>query len=377
MKLAIVHDYLNQAGGAERVVASLHRLFPDAPIFTTLFDPHVIGEPLASADVRVSWMQRLPAWRRHFRAYLPLYPLAVRSFDLRGYDVVISSSSAWAKGVRVDPGALHLCYCHTPMRWAWNYDNYVARSDLGVVARLVARPVARALRLWDVRTARRVDQFVANSTIVAQRIRTSWGRESVVVPPPVDVARFDPHAPPGNYALVVSRLNGYKRIDLAVRACTARTIPLVVVGDGPDRAALKALAGPSVWFAGQLSDAETAAVYAGCRVFILPGEEDFGITPLEANAAGRPVVAFGQGGVLDTVIDGVTGLLFADATPESLGAALERAFAISWDPEPLRAHAETFSEAVFATRFMEALTTMQTASAVHLAPREQGRVSST
>ena len=351
MKVAIVHDYLNQAGGAERVVATLHRMFPDAPIFTTLFDPRAVGLPLARADVRVSWMRRLPRWKRHFRAYMPLYPLAVRSFDLRGYDVVISSSSAWAKGVKVPPGAVHFCYCHTPMRWAWSFESYVGRSALRPAARTAARLTLPMLRRWDVATSRTVDRFIANSTEVSHRIRSTYGRGSDIVFPPVDVARFRADRAPGDYFLVVSLLSAYKRIDLAVRACTARKLPLVVVGDGPERAMLQKVAGPTVRFAGRLTDRETTAMFEGCRAFVLPGEEDFGLTPIEANAAGRPVVAFARGGALDTVRDGETGVLFHDATVDSLGEALQAVRDRSWDPAALRAHAERFSESVFDARF--------------------------
>src|SRR4051812_557554 len=288
MKVAIVHDYLNQAGGAERVVEVLHRMYPTAPIFTTLYDPDVVGRSFARADVRVSWMRHLPQWRRRFRSYMPLYPMAVGSFDLRGFDVVISSSSAWAKGVRVPRGVLHFCYCHTPMRWAWNFNAYVTRSALSPMARRAARLAIPMLRRWDVRTARGVDRFLANSTTVAQRIRSNYGRGSDVVFPPVDVERFRCDRTPGDFFLVVSRLNAYKRIDLAVRACTARNLKLVVVGDGPERAMLERVAGPMVRFTGRLSDAEVTKLYETCRAFILPGEEDFGLTPIEANAAGRP-----------------------------------------------------------------------------------------
>jgi glycosyltransferase involved in cell wall biosynthesis len=355
MKVAIVHDYLNQAGGAERVVAALHRMYPDAPLFTTLFDPQAVGAPLDSADVRVSWMQRLPAWRKHFRAYLPLYPFAVRSFDLRGYDLIISSSSAWAKGIRVPSGALHVCYCYTPMRWAWNFDRYVGGSELGVVSRLGARVIMGALRRWDVRTAAGVHRFVAISTEVARRIRDAYGRESVVVFPPVDVERFRADTHPEEFFLVVSRLNSYKRIDLAVSACTVLGLPLVVVGDGPDRVALEKIAGPTVRFVGRLPDAAVATLFERCRAFILPGMEDFGLTPLEANAAGRPVVAFGAGGVLDTVRDGETGVLFRDETSYALGRALMAVAARPWDPALLRAHAESFAEPVFVARLRAAL----------------------
>ena len=355
MKIAIVHDYLNQAGGAERVVASLHRMFPDAPIFTTLFDPDVVGAPLASADVRVSWMRRLPSWRENFRSYLPLYPLAVRSFDLRGFDVVISSSSAWAKGVRVRRGALHFCYCYTPMRWAWNFDSYVDRSALSPTARTATRVILPALRRWDVSSSRRVDRFVAISTEVSRRIRDTYGRGSDIVFPPVDVGRFSADRAPGDFFLIVSRLNAYKRIDLAVRACTELGLELVVVGDGPERAMLERISGPTVRFAGRLPDSEVTSLFERCRAFILPGEEDFGLTPLEANAAGRPVVAFARGGAMDTVRDGETGVLFHEASHESLGRALTQVTERCWDARALRTHAEQFSEAVFASRFRHAL----------------------
>ena len=355
MNVAIVHDYLNQAGGAERVVAVLHRMYPDAPIFTTLFDPDAVGEPLASADIRVSWMQRLPWWKQHFKKYLPLYPFAVRSFDLRGFDLIISSSSAWAKGIRVPAGAVHVCYCYTPMRWAWSFDSYVGRSELDLLSIEAARLVVRVLKRWDVSTAASVDRFIAISSDVARRIRRSYGRESDVVFPPVDVTRFSPARPPEDFFLVVSRLNSYKRIDLAVRACTAMGAPLVVVGDGPDRVALQQMAGPTVRFAGRLADADVAAMFERCRAFILPGMEDFGLTPLEANAAGRPVVAFGAGGALDTVRHGETGLLFTEQTPEALALALTAVTSRSWDAELLRAHAETFAEPVFINRFQEVI----------------------
>ena len=355
MKVAIVHDYLNQAGGAERVVEVLHRMYPEAPIFTTLFDADVVGPLLATADVRVSWMRYLPGWRRHFKAYLALYPFAVRSFDLRGFDLVISSSSAWAKGVRVPRGALHVCYCYTPMRWAWSFDEYVSRSELGLGARFAAGLAMGALRRWDVRTARSVHRFIAISTAVAHRIGVSYSRECDVVFPPVNVHRFRADTAPEDFFLVVSRLNSYKRIDLAVRACSALGAPLVVVGDGPDRKTLERMAGPSVRFLGRLDDDEVATLFERCRALVLPGEEDFGLTPLEANAAGRPVVAFGAGGVLDTVRDGETGVLFHEQTELALGAALTSVLALSWDARRLRAHAEQFAEPIFEAHFRAAV----------------------
>ena len=355
MKVAIVHDALNQSGGPERVVAVLHRMFPDAPIFTTVFDKRAVGLPLAKADVRVSWLQGLPKWKRHFRRYAPLHPFAVRSFDLRGYDVVITSGSAIAKGVRVPSSALHLCYCYSPMRWAWSFDQRAERSALTSSARAAARLAVPALRRWDFATARNVDRFVAVSTEVSRRIRAAYGRGSEVVFPPVDVARFRHDRSTTGDFLVVSRLDAHKRIDLAVRACTTLGLPLLVVGDGPEREALQSIAGPTVRFAGRLTDREVTSRFERCRALILPGEEDFGLTPLEANAAGRPVVAFARGGALDTVRDGETGVLFDDETAESLEGALRAVQERSWDATLLRAHAESFSEEVFVSRFRTVL----------------------
>ena len=355
MKVAIVHDYLNQQGGAERVVATLHRMYPDAPIFTTIYDAELMGEPFASADVRVSWMQHLPGWRKHFKAYLPLYPFAVRSFDLRGFDLVISSSSAFAKGIRVPKDTVHVCYCYSPMRFAWTFDDYVRRSSLSVFSRAAANMIMGPMRRWDVASSRHVGRFIAISNEIARRIRQTYDRDSDVIFPPVEVDRFRPSPEQGDYFLVVARLNAYKRMDLAVEACTARSLPLMVVGDGPERRQLQEMAGPTVRFLGRLPDAEVTDLFARCRALILPGAEDFGLTPVEANAAGRPVVAFAQGGALDTVRDGETGVLFHDPTSASLEEALVTVSERAWDPNLLRAHAETFSESAFAIRFRDAV----------------------
>ena len=355
MKVAIVHDALNQGGGAERVVTVLHRMFPDAPIFTTIFDKRAVGLPLAKADVRVSWLQGLPKWKRHFRRYMPLHPFAVRSFDLSGYDVVITSGSAFAKGVRVPPSALHLCYCHSPMRLAWGFDQHVDRSTLTPSARMATRLALPALRRWDFAAARNVDRFVAVSTEVSERIRATYGRGSEIVFPPVDVARFRHDRAAGDDFLVVSRLEAYRRIDLAVRACATLGLPLVVVGDGPEREMLQSIAGPTVRFAGRLTDREVTSRLERCRALIVPGEDGFGLAPLEANAAGRPVVALARGGALDTVRDGETGVLFHDDTVESLEGALRAMQERSWNAALLRAHAESFSEDVFVSRFRTVL----------------------
>lgn len=351
MRIAIVHDYLYQAGGAERVVEVLHKMFPDAPIFTTVLNPGSLWPALHDADIRTSWMQRLPGLEINHKAYLLLYPRAIESFDLSGYDLVISSSSAFAKGAITRPDTCHICYCHNPMRFVWDYERYVERERYGRLVRLVLLPVIQWLRDWDLRTANRPDRYVANSSVVAQRIKRYYGRDAKVIFPPVGVERYAPSSEVEDYYLVVSRLVTYKRIDLAVEAFDLLGQPLVVIGDGPDMPTLKRIAKPNVRFFGRLPDRQVAEHYARCRAFILPGEEDFGITPLEANASGRPVIAYRAGGALDTVVEGRTGVYFDEQTPRSLADAVRRAETISWNPQEIRQHAESFSEAAFRNRF--------------------------
>jgi glycosyltransferase involved in cell wall biosynthesis len=351
MRVAIVHDYLNQMGGAERVVESLHRLWPDAPIFTSIADRDVMPVSLRDADIRVTWMQRLPAWRRFFRAYLPLYPFAIESMDLHGYDVIVSSSSAWAKAARAPAGATHVCYCHTPMRWVWQNADYLEREDFGALTRWALPPVIAGLRAWDVRTASRPTHIVVNSRVVQERVLRCWGRTSELLHPPVDIARFTAGEGDGGRHLCVARLAHYKRIDLAVSAFNRLGLPLDIIGDGPARASLEAMAGPTINFLGRVDDRGVAQAMHECRALIFPGEEDFGITPLEANASGRPVIAYGVGGALETVRDGVTGVLFGTQSPDALASAVQRAGSIAWDAAAIRRHAESFSAAQFETRF--------------------------
>lgn len=355
MRVAIVHDYLNQPGGAERVVGVLHGMFPDAPIYTSILDRDSLWPSLVDADIRTSWMQRLPGLKRHFKKYLPLYPSAFERFDLSGYDLVLSSSSAFGKGAVAAPGAFHVCYCHTPMRFAWDYERYVEREAYGRAMRAALPPVIEYLRRWDVRTASRPDVYVVNSTVVAERVRRCYGRASEIIPAPVDVSRYEPSGVSDAFYLVVSRLNPYKRVDLVVAAFNASGRPLVIIGDGPERATLEAQARPNVRFLGRLPDADVADHYARCRAVIFPGEEDFGIVPLEANASGRPVIAFRRGGVLDTTIDGHTGVFFDEQTTASLNDAVRRADGIAWDGRALRRHAEAYGEDVFRARFLALL----------------------
>jgi glycosyltransferase involved in cell wall biosynthesis len=352
VKIAIVHDYLNQAGGAERVVGTLHTMFPGAPIYTTILDRAKLWDVLRDADIRTSWMQKLPLLKRHFKAYLLFYPGAIERFDLREYDLIISSSSAFGKAAIARPGACHVCYCHTPMRFVWDYERYMEREQYGSPLRAMLVPVLRRFRAWDVKTAVRPDVYVANSTVVADRIRRFYGRESVIVPPPVAVQRFTPSKFVEDFYLIVSRLNPYKRVDLVVKAFNDLGRPLVIIGDGPDRAVLQRMAKPNIRFLGRLPDPQVADYYARCRALLFPGDEDFGIVPLEANAAGRPVIAFHAGGALDTVVDGQTGIFFDELTPESLSQAVMRAEATAWDSVAIRRHAEDYAEPHFRERFM-------------------------
>jgi glycosyltransferase involved in cell wall biosynthesis len=368
MKVALVHDYLNQMGGAERVVLALHELFPDAPLYTSIYDPKRVDPAFQKIDIRTSFMQKLPFIMKHHQPYLPFYPSAMEGLDLRGYDLVLSSSSAFGKGVIVKPETLHICYCHTPMRWCWNYNEYVEREQLGGMARRILPFLITWLRVWDQTSAMRVDHFIANSPVVAARIQKYYRRESIVIPPPVEASRFlfDPAAQPGDYFLVLSRLAPYKRIDLAIQACNMLHLPLVVIGGGRDEKQLKAMAGPTVRFLGRLSDSETLPYIAQCRAFLFPGEEDFGITPLEVQASGRPVIAYGAGGALASVVDGVTGTFFHEQTAESLAAVLASFDERHYHPQTIRNHALDFDKPRFQRRILQFIEAKMSATRVQV-----------
>jgi glycosyltransferase involved in cell wall biosynthesis len=346
-RVAIVHDYLNQWGGAERVLEELRAVWPDAPVFVSIYDRERMPAAYREWTIRTTFMQRLPGILRNHQPYLPLYPLAFARLDLRGYDLIVSSSSAFAKNIHPTPGALHVCYCHSPMRFAWNAADYARREKLGSPVRAALGPLLRVIRRWDERGTRRVDHLIANSATVAERIGRYYGREAVVIHPPVRTDIPAAKSEPDDFFLVVTRLVPYKRLDIVVEAFNRLGLPLRIVGQGRDRAELERRAGPNIRFLGGVSDEEKNHLYARCRATIFPAEDDFGIAQVEAQSAGRPVIAFRAGGATETVRDGVTGVFFDAQTPEALMAAVGRLAEMRFDPATIRAHARTFDATVF------------------------------
>ena len=345
--MVVVHDYLNQRGGAERVVLELASIWPAAPIYTSLYRPASTFPEFAELDVRTSFLDRLPV-DRGFRTLFPLYPAAFRSLGTLDADLVISSSSGWAHGVRTSDRALHAVYCYTPARWLYG------EEYMSVPGQRLLAPLAGIPRRWDMSAARRPDLYIGISEVVSRRIKARYGRDAPVVYPPVDVGRFHP-TPRGDRLLVVSRLLPYKRVDVVVDAATRAGIGLDVVGDGPSLADLRQRAGPTVEFLGRLSDAEITDLFQGCRAFCLPGCEDFGITPVEANAAGKPVVAFAGGGALETLEEGVTGAFFHEHSVDAVLDAIHRCDTIPSPPELIAERARRFSREVFQSRLGDVL----------------------
>ena len=350
LKVAIVHDWLNQLGGAEGVLEALKELYPEAPVYTSIYWPKAMPEDYGTWDIRTSWLNRLPLIKTHHQPFLPLYPLAFEGFDLRGYDLVISNKSAFCHGVITPSETVHICYCLTPTRFLWDYHNYIQHEKVNPLIGALLSPLLRNLRLWDRAAADRVEHFVAISEGVRQRIQKFYRRDAVVIHPPVDVERFGAHRDHEAYFLVVSRLIPYKRIDLAVEAFGQLGLPLKIVGDGRDRRRLQAMAGPNIEFLGRLPDYQVEQLLSGCKAFVFPGEEDFGIAPLEAQAAGRPVIAYAAGGALETVVEGVTGLFFREQTAESLAEAVARFDDGDFDGAAIRRHAQSFDKETFKNR---------------------------
>jgi glycosyltransferase involved in cell wall biosynthesis len=356
-RTVIVHDWLTGSRGGEKVLEAICRMIPDAPVLTLVSRPEALTGPLAGREIRRSPIHYLPAAATKYRSYLPLFPAAIEQFDLDEVDLVISTSHCAAKAVVPTGRAAHLCYCHSPMRYAWDqFSAYFGPERLGAFGSALARPVMAWLARWDAATAPRVTRFVANSRHVAGRIARYYNREAAVLYPPVDTDFFTPSATTSHrgFALVVSALVPYKRVDIAIEAAARAGVPLTIVGTGPDEAALRRLAsGHDVTFAGSVSAEALRDLYRSALTLMLPGEEDFGIAPVEALACGCPVIALARGGATETVTDGVTGRLVADLTPDAFAAALTDLAATRPDAATCRSHALRFAPAAFDAGFRQ------------------------
>lgn len=354
MKVALIHYWLTSMRGGERVLEALCRMYPQADIFTHVYDPTQISETIKAHKITTTFIHRLPRAARWYKGYLPLMPFALEQLDLSGYDLVISSESGPAKGVVAAPDAAHVCYCHSPMRYVWDmYPQYTAKRNLFV--RLLMAPLIHRLKIWDRGTAAGVDAFAANSSFIARRIERCWRRKAEVIPPPVDVEAFSP-APLDkreDFYLLFGQLVDYKRADLAVRAFSSRDGQkrrLVVIGEGEQAPLLQKLAGPNVTLLGRQPFSVVKEHLARCRALVFPGLEDFGIVPVEALASGAPVIAYGRGGALDSLKDGETGVFFEEQSEDALLAALDRFEGLSFDPAKLAKRARLYHPDLFAER---------------------------
>ena len=348
MKVAIIHYWFVGMRGGEKVVEALCRMYPEADLFTHVYDSRSVSATIARHRVHTSFIAKLPGALQGYKRYLPLMPMALEQLDLRGYDLIISSESGPSKGIIPPAGALHVCYCHSPMRYIWNmFHDYRERS--GPITRLLMPPLSHYLRTWDAISATRVHAFAANSQTVAQRLRTYYRRDAEVIHPPVDTSAFDavPQNAVEDYYLMVGELVAYKRADLAVQAFNASGRRLLIIGGGEMLSRIRALAGPTVTVLGPQPFEVLRHHYARCRALIFPGEEDFGIVPVEAMASGRPVIAFNKGGATETVVNGLSGTLFDDQTAAGILDAVERNDRSTFEPTAIRAHAKRFDTAVF------------------------------
>jgi glycosyltransferase involved in cell wall biosynthesis len=355
MRVVLCHDWLTGMRGGERVLERLCAAFPGAPILTLIHNRPAISDAINAHPVATSWLQSVPGIFARYRRFLPLFPAAVAALRVPRADLLISTSHCVAKSARPPPGMPHLCYCFTPMRYAWTfYEEYFGRGPLKA---LCARPVLAALRAWDRRTARRVTRFVAISRHVRDRIRAFYGREADVVYPPADLDFFTPGAAPpaADFDLIVSALVPYKRVDLAVAAYTLTGYPLRIVGVGGELARLRAAAGPRVEFLEWQPDERVRELYRACRQLVFPGEEDFGLVPVEAQACGRPVIAYGRGGALESVVEGKTGVFFREQTVDALATTVEHGARTPWDPAVIRANAERFGVQPFLNGLAESI----------------------
>jgi glycosyltransferase involved in cell wall biosynthesis len=354
-RIALAHDWLTGMRGGEKVLEVLCERFPGAELFTLVHARGSVSPVIERRVIHTSFIQHLPYSRRYWRQYLPLFPMAVEQFDFEGFDLVLSTSHCCVKSIVRPANVRHLCYCLTPMRYAWDqFDAYFGPDRIGRFASAVMRPVMAHLARWDRDTADRVDRYVAISHYVAGRIGRYYNRQATVVYPPVDTAFFHPDSSqPDSFVLVVSALVPYKRVDVAIDACAKAGMPLKIVGDGPERQALERRAAGTAQFLGRLASEEVRDLYRRAAVVVLPGEEDFGIVPLEAQACGRPVVALGRGGALETVVAGETGLLVSEASPDAFADAIVRASTRRFDSTVIRRHAERFGRERFGDEMEE------------------------
>jgi len=341
--IAIVHDWMVSMRGGEKVLEVLCELFPEATLFTIVHRKEHLSEVIEKMKIKTSFIQNLPLSKTHYQYYLPIFPTAIEQFNLSEFDLVISSSHAAAKGVNVKTDVLHICYCHTPMRYIWDqYEQYFRKGSASFITRTAMRLSLNYLRKWDVETAKRVNKFVANSRNVQERISRIYNRDSDVIHPPVDVDRFQLSVKDEGYYLIVSALVPYKRIDLAIDTFNHFGERLIVIGSGSEEQKLKTRAKKNIEFLGWASDEDIQKYYSGCHALIFPGEEDFGIVPVEAMACGKPVVGLGNGGLLETVIDPQTGIFFNEQKVESVMDAIKRLNKILFDPKAIREHARKF-----------------------------------
>lgn len=348
MQIALVHDWLNQIGGAEDVLDDLLRMYPQAPLYTSIYDRAKMPSHWQAHNIQTLWLDHLPGIYRHHQRYLPLYPLAWGGVNLSAYDVVLSNKSGFCHGVKTQTNTLHICYCLAPTRYVWQFDQYANRESLNPAIKAAVKAFLPWLRWWDTQAAQKVDRFIAISHDIQNRIKRFYGRDSDIIYPPVQVQdRFKPVQQHGDYFLSLGRLIPYKRVDLIVEACTRLNLPLKVGGRGRDMERLKAIAGDTVEFLGFVPDEDLPELFARAKAFVFPGFEDFGITPVQAQACGRPVIAYAAGGALDTVMDGKTGMHFHEQSVEALMDALTRFDASDYDPATIRQHALQFDSEIF------------------------------
>lgn len=354
-RIALFQDYLAQNGGAERVTEAIHQALPEADLCTTLAVPGKISPYLRELQPKTTWMQALPAKSTLYRHYFLFYPFAVESARMERYDLIVSSCCGYAKGVKRGRDAVHVCYCHNPMRWVWRFPEYVAREKFNRPTKLALKALVEGLKQWEIRAATRPDYYIANSFVVANRLKNAFGVDATVIEPPIVTSRFSISRETEDYYLILARLVPYKRIDLAIEACTKTNRRLLVVGDGPDRERLMRLAGPKVSFLGRQPDEALSRYASRCRALIFPGEEDFGMAPLEINAAGRPVVAYRAGGATETIREGLNGVFFNEQTLESLIAGLDQLESQTWNPAAIRKNAQRYDVQVFQERLLQFL----------------------